>query len=98
MVSEADTGAIKNQYIVVFKDEWPGLGKAAKVRQVSNFTDTFLSDNQIPGDSVLARYELALRGFAARMSSQKTVALSKNPKIDYIEQEQTVSLSADFSK
>ena len=78
---------------MVFKDEWPGLGKTTKVRQVSSFTDTFLSDNQILDDSVLARYEIVLPGFTGRMTPEKAEALSKNPNVDFVEPDKSVSLA-----
>lgn len=73
--------AIAGQYIVVFKQ---------------NVTNARALSAQLEGQSgaqVLHRYEHAIKGFAARMSPQAADALARNPNVDYVEQDATVSLS-----
>ncbi len=70
---------IPDQYIILFK---PGTGNVPQLA------------NQIAAahrGTVLALYEHAVQGFAARLPAQAIPGLSRNPNILLIEQDQTVS-------
>jgi subtilisin family serine protease len=72
---------IQGQYIVVFKQ---------------NVTNAAALSAQLEGQSgaqVLYRYQNSIKGFAARMSPQAAEALMRNPNVELVEQDATVSLS-----
>lgn len=78
------TSTIPDQYIVTFKrdvEDIPGLAK--KMVAQSNGTHLFT-------------YQSALHGFAARMSAHAAEALSRNPNVAAVEQDQEVE-SSDVS-
>lgn len=73
---------IPGQYIVVFQDvvnDPPGL--AGQLAAAHGFAPMYT-------------YTGVLRGFAARLSDQAVAALQRNPNVSYIEQDQTVTVSA----
>jgi subtilisin family serine protease len=72
---------IQGQYIVVFK------------QNVSNPTALSAQLEAQAGAQVLHRYQHAIKGFSARMSAQAAEALARNPSVDFVEQDATVSLS-----
>ncbi|MCH8247453.1 MAG: S8 family serine peptidase [Bacteroidetes bacterium] len=81
---------IPDQYIVVLKDQSQFAGKTT--RQVLDEMTT------AEGVSATYRYETALLGFAAKLSSEAVARLEDDPLVDYIERdrvrhifEQTVS-------
>ncbi|MDX1670932.1 MAG: S8 family serine peptidase [Balneolaceae bacterium] len=78
---------IPGQYIVIFKEQWQNIRTDQKAEEVRNFTDNFLAEVNIPKDSVIARFEYALRGFTARMKKDKAENLQNNPAVDYVEQD-----------
>ena len=72
---------IKDQYIVVFKDDVrdaPGLAK-----QLAN----------AHGGKVRHSYEHAIKGFAANLPAAAAEALRRNPNVAYVEQDQVVTPS-----
>jgi aqualysin 1 len=77
--------AISGQYIVVFKADVgnPGAEAANAVRAAGG------------GGRVLHTYTTAIKGFAAALPASAVQALRNNPNVDYIEQDQTVSLTGD---
>jgi subtilisin family serine protease len=72
---------IQGQFIVVFK------------QNVSNPTALSAQLEAQAGAQVLHRYQHAIKGFSARMSAQAAEALVRNPNVDFVEQDATVSLS-----
>lgn len=79
--------AIPHQYIVVIKD----TVSAATAQRVAANAERNL------GATILYQYSAALKGFAARLSKKALRQLRKNPQVAYIEQDQIVSLSDDFT-
>ncbi len=70
---------IPDQYIVVFhEDEQDAPGLANRLARQH-------------GASVRHVYTAVLKGFAANMSAQAAAALERNPQVDYVEQDQTMS-------
>jgi len=78
-------GPIPGQYIVVFTDD---------VDDVRGLSDRMSNEH---GASRLHTYTGVLKGFAARMSPQAAEALSRNPTVAYVEQDQEVTLAATQS-
>jgi aqualysin 1 len=80
----AKSEKIQDQYIVVFKDHVgnPAAEAANAVRG---------------GGQVLHTYSAAIKGFAANLPPAAVTALRNNPNVDYIEEDQTVSLTGDQS-
>ncbi|HYC52861.1 MAG TPA: S8 family peptidase [Gemmatimonadaceae bacterium] len=75
-------GPIPGQYIVVFKDDVtdaPGLSQRMSNEHAAQRMYTYTG---------------VLKGFAARMSPQAAEALTRNPNVAYVEQDQEVSLAA----
>jgi aqualysin 1 len=72
---------IPGRYIVVFKDS---VGNpAAEAARLSS----------AHGGQVLHTYSAAIKGFAATLPAAAVQALRNNPNIDYVEQDQTITLS-----
>ena len=72
---------IPGSYIVVMKDA------------VANVDGEVDQIGQQYGASVSYRYKSALKGFAGRLSAAAVEALRKDPRIAYIEQDQTMSIN-----
>lgn len=76
-------GGIPGQYIVVFND---------KVNDAVGLARQLAEQH---GASLQFTYQVALKGFAARMSDAAADALSRNPNVVYVEQDQPVSAVSD---
>jgi subtilisin family serine protease len=74
---------VAGRYIVVFK---PAVGNPAA--EAANLVRA-----AGPGAQLLHSYTAALKGFAATLPAQALAGLRNNPLVDYIEQDQTVSLT-----
>jgi len=81
--------AIPGRYIIVFK-----AGTAAA--EVSAAAERSITADQARGNSSQVNfvYGSALNGFAASLSDQEVSALSQNPNVEFIEQDQVITLSA----
>jgi hypothetical protein len=77
---------IEGQYIVVFNEYWQEERTSEAAEEVRTFTNQFLKDYEIPTDSVIARFELVLRGFTARIDGVKAKALMDDSRVKYVEQ------------
>jgi subtilisin family serine protease len=76
---------ISGQYIVVFKNH------------VGNPAAEAVSLASAHGGRVLHTYTAAVKGFAATLPDAAVQALRNNPNVDYVEQDQTISLSTTES-
>lgn len=85
-------GDIEGQYIVVFNEYWQEKRTSEVAEEVQTFTNQFLSDYEIPTDSVIARFELVLRGFTARIDEVKAKALMDDYRVKYVEQNKCAKL------
>jgi len=74
---------IPDRYIVVFKGH------------VANPASEAANAVASAGGQVHFTYTAAIKGFAATLPAPALAALRNNPNVDYIEQDQTVALSAD---
>lgn len=83
--ADRNVGVIRNRYIVVFRSTVgnPEVEAASEVGRA--------------GGTLHFTYTHALRGFAATLSPQAVAALARNPRIAYIEPDQTVTTSATQS-
>ena len=77
------SGGIPGRYIVVFND---------KVNDAIGLARQLAAQN---GASLQFTYQVALKGFAAQMSDAAADALSRNPNVAYVEQDQPVSAITD---
>lgn len=84
---------IKNQYIVVLKA--PAAGSVEARLGLSDLVQGVLA--QVGGGQVIAQYQFALRGFAARLTSTQAEALSRLPLVQLVEQDQVVTAVATQS-
>lgn len=76
--------AIPNSYIVVLKDDLP---KAAVADVAADLA-------RAHGGETRHVYEHALKGFSARMSEEAAVALSHNPRVDFVVEDSEGSITA----
>ena len=76
---------IEGQYIVVFKDAVADPHGKAKEKSLKH------------GGKLKYSYGAVLKGFAAELSDEAVVALRADPDVDYVEQDQTVSISTTQS-
>ena len=87
--SETDPSGVRpieDQYLVIFHERWQEARTSQAAEEVRAFTDRFLREVEIPADSIIARFEFALRGFTARMDEFKAETLMDDPRVDYVEQ------------
>jgi subtilisin family serine protease len=85
LVQKAPGQGIKDQYIVVFKDDVvdvPGLARAMQ---------------QAHGGKLLYIYESALKGFAIEIPAGLAQALARNPNVVLVEEDQVMSIDATQS-
>ncbi|MEK6286275.1 MAG: LamG-like jellyroll fold domain-containing protein [Acidobacteriota bacterium] len=68
---------IPNQYIVVLNDDLPSSDVASRADEMLRTT----------GGSIGHIYRYALRGFSARMSEGAAIALSLDPRVEFIEED-----------
>ncbi|SEM63339.1 Serine protease, subtilisin family [Stigmatella aurantiaca] len=87
--SNADRELIPNRYIVVLKKPAQRALAAADVQQLA------LSVAGQYGAKVSRTYAHALQGFSASMDERQAEALRQDPRVDFIEQDAVVRLSAD---
>ena len=85
---ERSARAVPGTYVVVFDDA--ELNK----RQPETVIDFLAREHQA---QVQHRYLNAFRGFAAKMSRAQALRLSKNPAVSFVQQDQTVALTATQS-
>lgn len=79
--STASTSKIPNEYIVVFD---------ASVTDVTGRANALLRSS---GGQLKATYSSALKGFSAHMSAQAAEAISHQPGVQFVEQDQKMSIS-----
>lgn len=84
---------IDNQYIVVFNDKTTKGKTIDGVRQVSQLRDAVLTDNNIAESSVVSEYNVALKGFAAKLDADQLEKLRGDERVDYIEEDRFVTLA-----
>ncbi|MEU6073410.1 S8 family serine peptidase [Micromonospora sp. NPDC047074] len=84
ILGAADLGAIKDSYIVVFKD-----GKATPAEVGASATAL----TKRYGGSVSRTYTRTIRGFAARMNEAQAKRLAASPEVAYVKQNRKVSKS-----
>jgi subtilisin family serine protease len=79
------SGAIKDSYIVVFKDSAPP----------GRLTDQVASKAAEYGSKVQYTYRTALHGFAGTMSEQAARRLAADPAVAYVQQNRAVHVTTD---
>jgi subtilisin family serine protease len=80
-------GVIRDQYIVVFRNDAPGGVEQTSAGEVALHK----------GAHVFYTYSHVLRGFAATLPEQAVRALARNPNVLFIEADKTVTLDATQS-
>ena len=103
-----DDQVIPHQYIVVFNEDYATPSRIgepdftsreekvayttrAKASMASKL-DAFLTDTRIDVEQVDAMYYAALSGFAATLTADQALALEKDPRVAYVEQDRVVKL------
>jgi subtilisin family serine protease len=82
----AGARVIPGSYIVVLEEDAPGIA-AADRRSAGALAAELTAPH---GGRVTHVYDRALRGFAARLSRRAAEALSRNPRVRYVEQDSEV--------
>lgn len=72
---------IKGQYIVIFKNQFDHSISQTIAQKANRLTDQVLFSYGIPKDSLLATYQHAIKGFAAKLSKSTVTTLKKDPRI-----------------
>lgn len=86
--------SIEDQYIVVFKDtDAKGKALAPDIPTTNKLRSKVLSDHQIQKASVLKEYNVALKGFSAKLDADNLEKLKSDKRVDYIEKDQVVTLA-----
>ena len=92
---------IEGQYIVVYKQDatvtksqniTPQNYEVAK-QEVESFSRQLFKRNQIAKKSLIQSYAKTLKGVAVQLNDEELATLSKDPSIDYIEQDQIFTVS-----
>ncbi|MFL6331794.1 MAG: S8 family peptidase [Pyrinomonadaceae bacterium] len=76
--------AIKGSYVVVLDDI--AAGDPGPYSQADQITDVLVAAYDVK--QVKARYKHALNGFAAEMSEDEALALSEDPRVQFVEEDQ----------
>lgn len=84
---------IEGQYIVVFNDK-DAKGKAlSDDKSVEELRNKVFTDYSIEANTVIGKYNTALKGFAAKLDAEKLKNLRNDDRIDYIEEDRFVTLA-----
>lgn len=75
-------GAIANQYIVVLKDDTPGHDVPSVAAALAN----------AHGGVSRYSYQNAIKGFAVQLPEAAAIALSRDPRVEYVEEDGVVSI------
>lgn len=81
--------AIDNQYIVVFKN----TTAKGKIIAPQKMRSEIFADYNIKSASVVNKYNVALKGFTAKLDASTLAELKKDERVDYIEKDQIVTLA-----
>jgi subtilisin family serine protease len=81
--------AIPGNYIVVLDDT--AAGQPGPYSQADQLTDVLVAAY---GGKVKRRYKDALNGYAAEMTEDEALALSEDPRVQFVEEDAEVSLNA----
>lgn len=85
---------IDDQYIVVFKEkDTKGKLLAPDIESTKKLRSEVFADYSIESASVVNKYNVALKGFTARLNANKLAELKKDRRVDYIEKDQIVTLA-----
>ncbi|MFJ4098566.1 S8 family peptidase [Amycolatopsis japonica] len=88
ILGENASGAIENQYVVVFKDT-PGVQSASGT---TSLADTLARKH---GAKIKHTYTATVRGFAAEIGQDQARRLAADPSVAYVEQDQVVRATGD---
>lgn len=86
--------AIEGQYIVVFKEKnAKGKTLMPDIPSTERLRNRVLSENKIQSAAVLNEYNLALKGFSAKLDAEALAKLKNDERVDFIEEDQVVTLA-----
>lgn len=90
--TQPENDLIDGQYIVAFNNIWDDKSDPETIDEIRQFTDQFFIDYAIDPDSVVARFEFALRGFTARMDQSKADQIREDSRVDGVYQDRVTSV------
>ncbi len=92
MPTQPENDLIDGQYIVAFNNIWDDKRDPDTINEIREFTDQFFIEYAIDPDSVVARFEFALRGFTARMDESKAEQIREDSRVDGVYQDRVTSV------
>lgn len=84
---------ISGEYIVVLKDPFDGRISSEIAQQTDLKIDSVITDVKIGQDSVLSKYQYAIRGFAAKLNDKQVEQLKNHSLVDHIGPNYLIPLS-----
>lgn len=92
-LSKQQEQAVEGQYIVVFKNE-DSKGKAlSDVDKVKEVRNKMLADYDIASSAVVGKYNVALKGFSAKLDAGQLAQLQNDDRVDYVEEDRFITLA-----
>jgi subtilisin family serine protease len=92
---------IPGQYIIVYQKNYAaqikaqfkqGMSYREKERYMVAQNAGFASVFSVPADAILFNYHSSITGFAANLNSNALAGIKADPRVAYVEQDQTISL------
>lgn len=85
---------VEGQYIVVFKErDAQGKALAPDKESVQKLRNNMFSEYQIPKSAVAGQYNVALKGFAAKLDDDQLARLRDDKRVEYVEKDQVIALA-----
>jgi hypothetical protein len=96
LITYAQSQAIEGQYIVVFKEDVLGDGRAsvtksnyaAKKEEMKSFANSLINERSIAPREITHTYVKTINGVSMKLSDQEVEKLRQDKRIAYIEQDQ----------
>jgi subtilisin family serine protease len=89
---EGQIADLSDQYIVVLNDV-DSQGKALSKASVAKVRNDMFTNYKIDKESVIGKYNVALKGFAAKLDKSQLENLKNDDRVDYIEKDRVVTFA-----
>jgi len=89
---EGQIADLSDQYIVVLNDV-DSQGKALSKASVAKVRNDMFTNYKIDKESVIGKYSVALKGFAAKLDKSQLENLKNDDRVDYIEKDRVVTFA-----